>query len=166
MSYFGSAMGDVTASDFVTVSGVCKPTNFATLDKFKELQRQLNRGAAAKKLPPIAVDGDLGPGTVKLANAVFGMWTGCADLAVKAEDYTATVKALATAQGVPASVGSPKPLWPPAIVNATTGVLTPQPATSSVLDAFNNMDTTGKLVAAAVLGGVAYFALGKKKRRK
>ena len=31
--YLGSALGDIAATDFVTRNGVCKPTNFATLDK-------------------------------------------------------------------------------------------------------------------------------------
>ncbi len=165
--YLGSAMGDVSATDFVSRSGVCKPTNFETLTKFKALQKQLNRAATGAGLQTIAVDGDIGPGTVKLLALVQGgAQMSCSAIAIAAEGLTPQLKSIADQAGVPASVSSPKPAAPlPAVVNATTGVLTPQPATASVLDAFNRLSSTEKLLAVAVIGGGAYVLLGKKKRR-
>lgn len=168
MGYLGSALGDITAADFVNRSGNCKPTNFATLAKFKALQTQLNRVAHAKGLPKIAVDGDIGPGTIKLLASATGGNAGatCSTIAPIAEALTAQVEAIANAAGAPAKVSSPAPPSPPAIINATTGVITPQPVSASLTDALGRMSTTQMLVIAAALGGGAYLMLGKKRRRK
>lgn len=165
--YLGSALGDVAASDFVNRNGVCKPTNFATLAKFKALQSQLNRIAEVKGLKKIGVDGDIGAGTLGLlAASGISSATDCSAVAVVSEALTAQVKVVADAAGAPAKVSSPAPVQTPSIVSPTTGVLTPQPATASVMDTFNRLGPTEMILAAAAIGGVAYFAFGKKKRRK
>lgn len=166
MAYLG--MGDIAASDFVNRSGNCKPTNFETLTKFKALQLQLNRVAQVKGLPKIAIDGDIGPGTLKLLASVTGgsVASSCATIAPVVEALTAQVEAIANTAGAPAKVSSPAPAVTPSIVNATTGAITPQPASASMMDVFSRMSTTEMLIAAAALGGGAFLLLGKKRRRK
>lgn len=161
-----SGLGDIALGDFVNRSGNCKPTNFETLAKFKELQTQLNRAAHAKGLPKIAVDGDIGPGTLALmAKLGVSAATSCATVAPIAEALAVQMRETADNAGVPTKVSSPAPPVAPSIVNATTGAITPQPTSASIMDAFNRMGTTELIIAAAVLGGGAYFLLGKKKRR-
>jgi hypothetical protein len=162
-----AGLGDVTAADFVVMGSVCKPRNFETLDKFKALQTQLNRGAEAKGVAKIAVDGDIGPATVKLLAAVTGgsASASASSIALVAEALTAQVKSIADQAGIPSKVSSPKPATTPAIVNAA-GAIVPQPVSASAMDAFNRMSTMELAIAGIVLGGGAFLLLGKKKRRK
>ncbi len=165
--YHLSGLGDVASSDFVNRNGVCKPTNFETLAKFKALQSQLNRVAQVKGLTKIAVDGDIGPGTLRLLSATGVTATGdCTAVAIIAEALTAQVQAVANAAGAPEKVSSPAPASTPSIVNVTTGIVTPQPAAASVSDAFGRMSQTQMIIAAAAIGGVAYLTLGKKRRAR
>lgn len=156
----------ITASDFnsTRVPGTCKPTNFPTLEKFKELQRQLNRVAKVKKLSPIAVDGDIGPGTVSLFNKVVGASVNCSALAVIAEAQAQMFKTLADQAGAPANVATPKPASTPSIV-APTGALVPQPASASMLDSFKSIGLSNThLMVLAGVGGLIAFKVMKKKR--
>jgi hypothetical protein len=165
--YHLSGLGDVATSDFVNRNGICKPTNFETLAKFKGLQNQLNRVAQVKGLTKIAVDGDIGPGTLRLLAATGVTATSdCSAVAIIAEPLTVQVQAVANAAGAPEKVSSPAPAATPSIVNVTTGLTVPQPAAASVSDAFGRMSQTQMVIAAVAIGGVAYLALGKKKRAR
>jgi len=150
-------------------AGVCKPSDYATLAKFKELQRQLNRVAQLKGYTKIAVDGDLGTDTVALAAQVLGGTYTCSLLAGTISSFTASVKTIADAAGVPATVSGPAPVKPPSIITpAGVEKLAPPGADTSmgasIYDAWDKLGTPGKLAAVGILGGIGYFAFVKKRK--
>lgn len=170
------SMGDTGSEPGVTWNstkypGTCKPSDFATLAKFKAFQEQLNRVAQAKGFSKIAVDGDLGPGTVALARQVTqSNQLTCSTIAGQISTFTATVRTLADSLAAPSKVSGPKPVTPPSIVNAAGQVqLAPpgagNPMAASLYDAWAGIPTVGKVAAVGVLGGIGYMLL-KKKRRK
>lgn len=152
------------------IAGVAKPMDVATLDLFKELQRQLNRVAQAKGYPKTDVDGRIGPGTIKLYQRAFNQ-TGitCDTLAVVASSVVQSAKALADQASVPATVPGPiVPLSPPSTANPDgtvsdppgVGVLSLIPGLAAAIPGGN----LGFLVAiVAVGGGVGWYANKKGK---
>jgi hypothetical protein len=166
MAYF--PMGAIESSDFNSsrFPGVCKPTNKPTLDLFLALQDQLNRVLFAKKAPLIAVDGDIGPGTVKAVSAVLGMSATCAVVASKADVLASQVQTLANGLGAPAHVDGPKPARPPSIIDTATGAELAVPgagAGASLTSAFAGMSTTTMLMLGAAVVGVGYYLTRKAK---
>lgn len=144
--------------------GTCKPSDAYTLGVFKELQMQLNRVAQARSLAKIAVDGDIGPGTVSLANKAIGAPANCVAIAGAADGYTNQAKIMADNAGVPGSVSSPAPTRPSTLVNAATGVETLAPSTgiaASLTNAFSGMSPLGKALAIGIVGGLGYVLLVK-----
>lgn len=168
------SMGDTGGESGVTwnstkAPGTCKPSDFSTLAKFKALQEQMNRVAKMKGFPTIAVDGDLGPGTVSLFNKILGGNAACGNIAGYVSTYTAQFNALASSLGAPASVPAPKPTTAPAIVNAAGATVPAPPGASnpmvaSVYDAFGGSPVLA-VAGVAIVGGIAYLLLKKKKRR-
>ncbi len=169
------SMGDTGGEPGVTwnstkVPGACKPSDFATLAKFKALQEQMNRVASKKGYPTIAVDGDLGPGTVALFNKILGGNASCGNIASYVSTYTAQFNALASSLGAAASVPAPKPATPPAIVTAA-GATVPappgagNPLLANVYDAFGGSPVLA-VAGIGIAGGIAYLLFKKKKRRK
>jgi len=158
--------GSISASDFNSTKfpGICKPTNFDALDKFKEMQRQLNRIAQVKRMTMIAVDGDIGPSTLRLVQSTGPYMmvphvgvdpASCSFVAMNALVIAAQAKSAADAAGVPAKISQPRPSSPPSIVTPS-GAIVPQK--TSIFDAFENMSTPMMLVlGAAVVGGAYYF---------
>lgn len=140
--------------------GVIYATNPATHSTFMDLQNQLNRGAAVKKVATrLALDGKLGADTLALAQIVslntYAV-SSLRNLAMNARIVALAAKAKADAAGISAKPSAPKPPSPPMIFNAQTNALVPAPA-ASIVDVFKNMGTTSMLlIAAAILGG-AYF---------
>ena len=192
MSY---TLGSVSASSFNSTKypGVCKPSTTATLAIFKALQQQLNRVASVKNLPKVAVDGDIGPGTLNLASYVKAVaaadatgsgdlasiandvvtiidTSSCTALASRADDVAANVQMYATALGVPTSVPAPVNTSPTVLVSSSgqetqvAGSL--QNAAASAADSFGALDGTTKFAVAGALGVAAYIVLGGKKRRR
>jgi len=163
-------MGEISTADFNATKfpGVCKPTNKATLDIYFELQRQLNRVAKVKGLPLISVDGDIGPGTLRLVNA-SGVSSGakeCQGVALVADMLAAKAKGMADAAGAPTTVAGPSPARSPSILNLATGTETqfpPPPGSASLADAFKNLGTP--MIAALAVGvlGIGYLLLRKPK---
>lgn len=147
--------------------GTCKPSDFGTLAKFKALQEQLNRVAEKKGVAKIAIDGDIGPGTLglmaKLGLASSG--TACTAIAGYVSTFTAQAKALADTLGAPAKVSGPAPIKAPTIVTPA-GAEIPVPPGAAFLGQLTNMPTTAKLALAGVGVGIVYVLATKKKRRK
>jgi hypothetical protein len=179
MSEYLTEMGDTGLEPGVTwnstkIPGTCKPSDFATLAKFKAFQEQLNRVAQVKGYPKIAVDGDIGPGTVALALKVTGSNTAassCATIAGNITALTTAVMAVANTLSAPAKVSGPAPVTPPSIVNAAGQIQVAPPGAgnsigASIYDTFDKLGTVGKLAAVGILGGIGYFVIVKKKRRK
>lgn len=185
-------MGDLDASDWNSTKypGVCKPTNFGSLAKFKELQTQLNRVAHAKGISKIAVDGDLGPGTVKVvaqigsasvadlskpgslgvyASVVKGYATSapdCSTIAARADTLAGAMKRYADALGVGQEVSSPAPARPSSIITSSGEVTAPPEYQGSASGPIGSMTAGQKVFAGLALGGIAYYMFGKKKRGK
>ncbi len=185
-------MGDIATSDFNSSKypGVCKPSTFAALAKFKELQAQLNRVSAVTGGAPIVVDGDIGPGTVGLYSKVkaqlvtyaagkasgpvalsnvarMGAATDCISIATIADLLAVVAKGYADENKVPATVPGPAPAKLPTIVTASgqEQAVTPQ------MELFGKifgrpLSSTEKLALLAVGGGVGYMLLTRKKRGK
>lgn len=167
---------------FVTKNGVCKPTGSASLDLFKDLQRQMNRVLDAMGSAKIAVDGAIGPGTLAALQAIsqapsagaYGLGSSsgfvvntndCASISNQVVAITAKLSQLADYMGAANSVSSPSPTSTPTTVDPVTGIETPQPLTSSAMDALANMSTTEKLGVAGIAVAVGYFAITKGKKR-
>ena len=171
-------MGDVTSADFNSTKypGICKPSNFATLDKFKELQRQLNRYAYACNISDrVADDGDIGPGTIALlgkcvrVNSLPSLVvppSSCTTVALAAESITADMKAFADGKGAPAKVSGPASVRLPVLVNATTGKETVAPPDFIRKMFGRDLSTTEKLAFVGVAGGVGYLLLTRKKGKR
>ncbi len=170
------SMGDSGAEPGVTwnstkIPGVCKPSDFSTLAKFKALQEQINRLAQVKGTPKIAVDGDLGAGTVSAYNKAMGTGlSSCSQLAGAVSAFTAQVRMAADSAGAPSRVSGPAPTTAPSIVTpAGSLVVAPpgagNPMAASVYDAFGSLGGIGKIAALGIAGGIGYLLL-KKKRRK
>jgi len=172
MTYF--PMGAIDASKFNSTKypGVCKPMDVATLQIVYDLQNQLNRLAKmiATDRQPIAVDGDIGPGTVSMATRL-GLLTlkeqsegGCMAVAQNADSLAATAKKHADELGAPVTVPSPSPSKPPTIITAAgLEIKGPPPSGASLLDSFKNLDTTTMLALGVVLAGGAFLLLSKPK---
>src|SRR5262245_6418938 len=146
------SMGDVATDSFNSTKypGVCKPSTVATLAVFKRLQAQLNRVASVKGIATIAVDGDVGAGTVGLyaslksalisyassskdisfAFAGVAQLTAaggsCTSIASVADVIADVADAYADSLGASASPPAPKPIAPPTLVSKT-GVETAPP---------------------------------------
>jgi hypothetical protein len=143
-------------------------TNKETHAKFVELQKQLNRGAAAKKISTrIATDGKLGSETLALAGQVsvntYAV-SSLRNLAQNAVIVALAAKAKADAAGVPRTLSAPTPTSPPAILNTATLSLEPVPA-ASALDAFKNMSPMMMLLVGAAAVAVGYYVTKKKGRK-
>ncbi len=150
---------------FVNVGGVCRATDSATLDQFKNLQRQLNRVADVKGYTKIGPDGVIGNLTLTLLNQVLNQGLGCSDVANQIDALTTAATTMADSLGASSSVSSPAPAKRPAIVNMSTGKVTPQPVTTSLSDTFKNLSTFQKIVGGIVLGVGGIFAAKYAKKR-
>lgn len=151
-------------------AGVCKPSDVRTLSRFRDLQSQLNRVAQVKGLTKIAVDGDIGPATIKLMTSA-GMvpaGTGCSTIAAGAVAFTGLAKTIADAGGAPANVAGP--IAKPSTLVSATGQETLAPASpygGSLLESFNALSTPMKIAAVGVAGGLGYYLYkSTKKKRK
>lgn len=181
-------MGAVSASDFVKRGSVCKPANSATLAIFKDMQSQLNRVAQAVGVSKIAVDGDIGNGTLYLLsniaskmNSINAMEVAlaneasnnCSTVAARAETIAYFAKAVANARGVSSSVsqggggggGGGSSSAPPVTIPPGTATVPGPAAGGGIMASISSMGTLEKAAVAvgAVAVGVALF--GKKKRR-
>ena len=186
MSYL--PMGDIASSEFNSSKypGVCKPSTVAALGTFKRLQTQLNRVAAAKGIATIAIDGDIGPGTLGIfgkvqtqliayatanmdlsaaAKIATALPSSCASVAMMADVIANIADSYADELKAPANPPAPKPIKPPMLVSST-GIEMPPPAGAELLTAWTSASTTTKLAAVGVLAGVAYVAFGMNKKRK
>lgn len=182
----GGSAGGQTA--FVTVGGVCKPTNSASLANFKELQRQLNRVADVKSFPKIAPDGEIGSLTLALLSLVknaasqtivasgttYG-WRNflmnqnvlnCNAVATSAITIAQMASAMADDLGASSSVSSPSPSKTPTYIDPITLQPQNQDIGASALDAFSNMSTGEKLALGAVVVGVGVVMFGSKGKKK
>lgn len=168
----------ISMSDFKTVGGICKPTNFPALAYVKTMQQQMNRVAQKKGFSKIGVDGAVGPGTLALlakiqqasSGEVMGNTSSCIYVAGDADVIGEQVKSYADSIGAPVTVQGPPAV--PAIVSAATGaVLTAPPGTgvgAQVAGAFSGMTGGQKLALAGMTGGIGYLIYKKthKKRGK
>lgn len=188
MSYL--PMGDVSSDSFNSTKypGICKPSNVSTLATFKRCQTQMNRVASVKGIPTIAVDGDIGPGTVSLfskikpdlalhATAIFNVGAAakitatsasCSAIASIADVIADIADTYADYLKAPTNPPAPKPTKPPVLVDSKTGIEKPAPMGAGLFAAWEASSTTTKVAALAVAGGLVFVALGGKalKRRR
>jgi len=166
----------LSASDFTSkFAGVCKPTNEHALLVVQLLQKQINRVSQAKGFTKIAVDGDLGPGTLaafrkvqqSAPSSIPGNAATCMSLAVPdLHDIAMAVKAHADALGVSATVAQPKPAVPPTFFNPKTQALQTPSSAAGLVDAFKTMPMPMKIAFGGIFAGIGYFAFFDKKRRR
>lgn len=185
MSYF--PLGDISADNFNATKypGIVKPSNVTTLAVFKGLQSQLNRCAYVLKQKTIAIDGDVGPGTIalwtnvrtKVMATVGSELSGAEAAKLNAASSTVALanvadiaeracRMFADQNGAPATPPAPPPAKPPTLV-MPSGVETPAPAGAGLLAAFQTASTPMKLAALGIAGGIGYYMLkgGKRRRR-
>lgn len=188
------AMGDVSSDNFNSTKypGVCKPSNTATLAVFKAMQTQLNRCASVSGMSTIAIDGDVGPGTIslfgKLKAALMSIAptvqfsagvrlaavdaTSCSSIAAAADTIRDVAEAYANSKGAAVKPPAPTPTKPPVLVDSKTGIEKPAPAGANLLASFESLPTVYKVVGAGILAGIGFFAykdmkkLGKRRRSR
>lgn len=186
MGYIG--MGDVASSEFNSTKypGVCKPSTWNALRIFERLQTQLNRVASVKGIATIAIDKDIGPGTLalffkvqpslivyatdnmKLAEAAkIGtvLKTSCSSLAAVADVVGDIAEGLANMLKAPAKPPSPPPLKPPTLV-MPDGTEKAPPVGADLLTAWEQASMPVKLATVGVLGGIGYYLYKGSKRRR
>lgn len=186
MSYL--QLGSVDASSFNATKypGIAKPSDVATLGIFKNLQAQLNRVGQGLKLSKISVDGDIGPGVIRLLGQIKSILgaggvsadparniliqadtSSAAAVAAQADILGNAANGVADQMSVPAKVSQPAPIGGTSTLVGASGaesrVSTPTPAAAGLLDAFGGLSTTEMVVAAGAVGAIVYFA-GKPKR--
>lgn len=182
MSYL--PMGDIASTEFNSTKypGIVKPSTASTLVMFKKMQSQLDRIAAVKGIAPIAVDGDVGPGTVSLFGAVkadiaayamflqdiaastkIALATSAVQIATIADVIADEAENYADSLNAPSNPPKPAPSKPSTLV-LSTGQEVPAPMSANILEAWSNLGTTGQLVALAALGGVGWYLVKSSKR--
>jgi hypothetical protein len=156
--------GPALTTDFndTRFPGVIYATNVSTHANFVELQKQLNRGAAAKGIATrIPTDGKLGSDTLALAGKVslntYAV-SSLRNLAMNAVIVAQAAKAKADAAGIPSTLSAPRPASPPVIYNAQTDTLQPAPA-ASVLGF--GLSTPMMLALGAAAIGIGYYVTKK-----
>ena len=148
------------------IAGICKPMDVATLDLFKELQRQLNRVAQARGYSKIDVDGRIGAGTVSLYQKAMNQ-TGlsCDTVALVASSAVQSLKAMADQLGVPGVVGGPVvQISPPSKPNPD-GTVSDPPGIVMGLTAITGSIPGGNLFVLLGLGLIG-FAVYKNRKGK
>lgn len=150
--------------------GRAKPMTDAAFAAFKSLQAQLNRMAAAKKKAKIHVDGQIGPATLALYNAVSGPATldQLAALTLASSTLVSKLSSVATSLGVPSVVAAAtvtpvsQPAPPPS--HGPGGEFIPPEGPGMVTAAFESLlagDVIGFVtnpVGIALSGGIGFVA--------
>ena len=167
MAFF-QTLGDLAPSDWNSTKypGVCKPTNFTSLGLFQELQMQLNRLADHMGLKKVGVDGDLGPGTLKLLAQCKAKGLGmpfpidtCSQVAKTAVQITTILRGTADSFGVPAKVSAPA-VWHPATIVTPAGdeVKAPEEFQRNASPGLSGaLGGAGTVVAIGALGAIVYM---------
>lgn len=170
--------GGLSASDFNSTRypGICKPTNLNALNSVLAMQRQMNRvvkggggsNGIGKNLQMIAPDGDVGPGTMKLYNAITASGsTDCLAIATQSAAIALDMKVMADSVFVPASIdqpSAPKPSYIPP--GATMPVPVPTPESSGIVGTFKSMSSGMQLAVAGLLAAGGYLAFTRHKKSK
>lgn len=184
-----TAIGAVSSTDYVKRGSVCKPANSATLAIFKTMQTQLNRVAQAVGVSKIAVDGDIGSGTLTLLSRIASKMSmtsalevtlaneatnDCSTVASRAETISFFAKSVADAKGVSANAGTSGGSsgggggggGSTPIVTIPPGSATVPGASSGIMASLSSLGGLEKaaLAVGAVAVGVALF--GKKRGRR
>lgn len=164
-------------SNWVTIGGICKPTNPVFLGQLKDLQRQVNRVLDKLGSPLVGIDGSVGPQTMAALSTIsrstsagaYGLGAinlaSCDAVCSQVATLTARASNLADFLGASSSVSSPAPAETPSYVGAG-GQVVPQGPVDSATDMWNNMGTMGKLGVAGLAIGAVVFASGAKGKRK
>jgi hypothetical protein len=161
-----------SVDDFVTVGNTCKARNFPALAMVKEFQSQLNRVATAKKLPKVAVDGEVGPATLSLFRAVqaasggalLGNPATCMGVAPDVDVLGADIKQFADTLGAPVFVTPPISLKAPTVVTKSgLHVVAPN---SGIAGSLATLSGPTRIALLAVAGGVGYMLFTGKPKRK
>lgn len=163
-----------TADDFVTVGNVCKARNFPALAYARELQDQLNRVAQVKQWPKTDVDGAIGPATVALfkrvqaaaAGAILGDASSCAGIAPDVDVLSVQVKQFADTLGAPATVSPPVTSALKAKTILTKSGKTVVAPDAGIAGSLAQLSGAEKVALLGLAGGITYFLVTKKKRRK
>lgn len=171
MTYF--PMGEIDTAKFNSTKypGTCKPMDFDTLNIVREMQGQLNRLAKARGRTLIAVDGDVGPGTVAAVRAAAGDLSplqfdtsSCMAVATRSLDIGMRAKTVADGLGAPAKVPSPIPPKAPSIVTITGAeIKAPPMAGASLIDSVKNLGMPMLLLLGVGVVGVGYYVTKKAK---
>ena len=186
MGYVG--MGDLASSEFNSTKypGICKPSTVSALATFKRLQTQLNRVASVKGIATIAIDGDVGPGTMSLfgklqaslityatseqnlAGAVkvgTVLPSSCASLAMVSDVVGDIADSYADSLRAPERPPSPPATRPPVLVMPDGSEKAP-PVGADLLTAWESQSTVMKIAMVGVLGGLGYYLYKGSKRRR
>ncbi len=183
MAYL-EALGALAAGDWNTTKypGTCKPTNFTSLGIARELQTQLNRLAQALGLPKIAVDGDIGPGTMTLLKRVqakglvsggdpvkailLNTYANCSSVASLAPSLTLAAQRFADDASVPPRVTQPPPPKPVTIVMPSGAEVTAPPEYQSSGIGPISLGGGNTPLLLLALGGVGLFMYYEKGKGK
>lgn len=163
-----------TAADFVTVGNVCKARNLPALAYAKELQNQLNRVAQVKHWSKIDPDGAIGPATLGLfrqvqaaaAGAILGDASSCIGVAPDVDVLSVQVRQFADTLGAPATVSPPVTATFKAATILTKSGKTVVAPDAGIAGSLAQLSGAEKVALLGLAGGITYFLVTKKKRRK
>lgn len=173
------AINNPDPTSFKTVNGVCVPQTKAASIAAQNLQIQMNRIAKAQAFPPIVTDGQIGPHTIALLNAIstmtpgtVGTFSSCTQISTICNSLTASVQGVADSINAPsASAAAPgTQSQGNAVLIAPSGKVFSAPVvdSTSILDSIGlgNLSTTEQLALAGIALGIGYFLFkGSKKKR-
>lgn len=190
MAYMQLGAVDPSHFNCTKYPGICKPSDFATLAIFKNLQAQLNRVAQALGFKKVTVDGDIGSGVTSLLSQIAANLSQggvsvdpARNILIQAGGYQPTEAAANAdtlgnaAQGVADQMSVPAKISQPSsgssvLVSATgaeTSISTPTPASASLLDSLGGLgglSATTILALAAGAGVLVYMAESKGSKTK
>jgi len=147
------------------LNNICKPMDFASLESFKGLQRQLNRLLKADGHTLLDVDGRIGPKTVSAVGRYSsGGYTHCDQVAAGIDALRSTISGMANARGAAPVADPPRSAERASKVDPTTGEMVHPDVYGA---GFLGMPWW-LLLAAGAAGYLVYTTTGpaKKKRRK
>ena len=165
MTYYPRALGTIDPSNFNSTKfpGSCYATNKPTFDQFAFLQQQINRVSKMRGFPLIAIDGNIGPGTVAALMRIGGLTASaatCSMVAVQADLYGANTRFMADAIQAPAYVVPPRPVKPPSFFDPRTNQeVSPYPS-----GMFGDLSTPMVIAIGVAVLGAGYLLLSRPKQ--
>ena len=141
--------------------GICKPMDFATLEKYKTLQRELNRLLKLDNKSLLDVDGRIGPKTVSALSNYVGGYTHCDQVAGSIDSVISLVKGKVGMRAAPVVADPPRSKDVASKYDPTTKMVVHPPQGAGFLGM-----PWWLLLTAGVAGYLIYTTTGPAKKKR